>query len=344
MRAAALDLAEKWSGVLASRIPSFPQGRQRGISRASSCLSRTCVGKRATVHVPMHRVTGKTRLWGDRSFPKALLMEFHHRLRTLVTPPASHLTTRLGARTWHTFSLWASLFLLHLLLPHRPLPWWLWCSGAFALLQSRYARAFAVHHPLHRVSPIGDQRGAVSDVDGVWGSLLGTLRRAAGAVTAHDLDTRVLTPPLRNGFGLPIRHEINRSGRVQIDQDRARMVSSSPRTIVYAQHLRRVEACRTRAAEHTTDGQETDRKTQKAGDARSCSASTRKSHFTQGLHLTRGPSCRSGSDRWKRLSKSLTRARPVRAENTTHTQPEPSALPLTGQSRTPPRVTTLETR
>jgi hypothetical protein len=66
----------------------------------------------------MHRVAGEASFSGNRSFPKALLMESHHRLIALVSPSASHLMQSLSARERRTFSCRSVyLFLLRLSLP-----------------------------------------------------------------------------------------------------------------------------------------------------------------------------------------------------------------------------------
>jgi hypothetical protein len=46
---------------------------------------------------------------------------------------------------------------------------------------------------------------AISDLESIWGSLLGPVRIATSAVATDHLDTEMLTEPLCKGLCLPIR-------------------------------------------------------------------------------------------------------------------------------------------
>jgi hypothetical protein len=75
----------------------------------------------------------------------------------------------------------------------------------------------------------------------------------------------MLTQPRRERLCLPIRQEVNRFVRLQIDQDRAGVVALSPGKIVDAEHLwcgERGQKCATQEAKQRP---ETDRQSKPSG-------------------------------------------------------------------------------
>ena len=79
----------------------------------------------------------------------------------------------------------------------------------------------ASQHLVHGGTRIGGQVEAMGDLDGIGRALLAAFGVRAGAIADDDLDARVATEPVGEHVGRAIVEQIDRSVRLEIDEQRA---------------------------------------------------------------------------------------------------------------------------
>jgi hypothetical protein len=95
-----------------------------------------------------------------------------------------------------------------------------------------------VGKPLHRGTQVAQHVPPVGHLDGLGSALAGPVGVSTGAVTSDHLDARMGAQPGREGLSLPVRQQVHHAVALEVDQDRAITVATTPRPVVYRENPR----------------------------------------------------------------------------------------------------------
>jgi len=86
----------------------------------------------------------------------------------------------------------------------------------------------AIDNGAHRVTEVAQQVPPIGDLYRIRCALARAVRIGAGPVVCDDLDPGVLTEPVSQGLGLPVRQDLDHRVAIEVDQDGSIVVTPAP--------------------------------------------------------------------------------------------------------------------
>jgi hypothetical protein len=128
------------------------------------------------------------------------------------------------------------------------------------LRRRSHVRAATLHSLEQGAAAILPQMPAVGHLDGLGRAAAGGIGKAATAIPADNLGSRMLSEPANQRVSISVWEEIDNAMLLEIDQDGPVVVATTPGPLINAEHTRRsAGACRCPAPEHVEQCRGTDR-------------------------------------------------------------------------------------
>jgi len=244
-----LDLPEELSGVTVPRIPAVQEIRVRGREDAAAASGAAlALRQRGDTKIPKHGILANPQVLGHGPPRPPLLVEGPDLLMECQPPRLALVRELLGCARrgggWHRDG-YRAVGLRHWRLAQR-------------LIDGFEGLTMGVEYLVKGCREVLQQVKTIGDLNRVGGALPGSVCVSSGPITGDHADTRMDLQPEREGLGLTIGQEGERSLPFEVDQHGPRGLAFPVGPVVDTEHLRGSHIWHGQTAQQAQEGIPTD--------------------------------------------------------------------------------------